>query len=843
MIGESPETAVPQIMFSCTKPGPRKAAMEILKKSGLLNNYPGVETGHWQFPPHIMDPRLLASGGREASMTATSSSKALLVPSYACAPTLSSPGSSKTVLAMRLYPYTSPDGYHSFLATVGSRVCYSGKTFYISVAHAFVENDTCTPESSLDTEDKDHDSEFEFSGLSDGDEIFDNEELEITSSGSMTSESSGPDDASNDDIIINNITNLRIGSQIFNWNFEPLDVAVANVFLASTDLDYALVEASNEDGPILALDSLPLLSLGNVKKISPGKVRVMAVTGSSGPLYGDLSGRPSYIRLPSSMTFQETYTVTLDGPLNPGDSGSVVLDTWSREVYGHRVAGSTSSRIAYIIPATNVLNDLERRQENDLHATTNAEVPSLQTRGYKETAHLRTVENVAELRAATNIIEQQRARKANHGPQITDGPHPLPRQTTGASSSNTEPSPLLTSSPDEILMGSDGDLDSGDEQSRRKPPILKKSGESIRPALRSVSFRRSASTPDSPAGPSSKVVRFDSHLEHLEHLLQVDRASVISAEYSPTKAYETDTELSFRGHDAEGPAPSFEWEILVPNFPTETHLRMKLPVRVERVFLSSNNRSLIGSIAVANLGVDKHVVARFTFDYWKTCLVVVAKCTDDIRQPETDRYDKFKFIIKLADHGNLETKRMFFCVRYSVNGQVYCDDNNTDDFQVDFQKKVKPPNRPKTMEHPLPQQHSLGRYKAIPVNFGDSNHSNDSFDVKYRYKRKYKQGIKSAINIASDGLNQRKSGPSSSKHFGNRHDNFGASPLAEIQEAFRMGTKAAEAEKAAASLASHSLNQRNPTQIAASIHQNEPPSENVVGKTIEPEKPPLTSQS
>jgi hypothetical protein len=93
-----------------------------------------------------------------------------------------------------------------------------------------------------------------------------------------------------------------------------------------------------------------------------------------------------------------------------------------------------------------------------------------------------------------------------------------------------------------------------------------------------------------------------------------------------------------------------------------------MPVRVERVFLSSDNKTLVGSVAVANLAFHKHVVARFTLDYWKTTSEVIAEFNHDIRQPKREGYDRFNFNIKLADQANLEAKTMFFCVKYVVNG-------------------------------------------------------------------------------------------------------------------------------------------------------------------------------
>jgi hypothetical protein len=46
MIGETAKTTVPQIMFSCNRKALRKAAVDVVRKSGILKDYPGVETGH-----------------------------------------------------------------------------------------------------------------------------------------------------------------------------------------------------------------------------------------------------------------------------------------------------------------------------------------------------------------------------------------------------------------------------------------------------------------------------------------------------------------------------------------------------------------------------------------------------------------------------------------------------------------------------------------------------------------------------------------------------------------------------------------------------------------------------
>jgi hypothetical protein len=90
------------------------------------------------------------------------------------------------------------------------------------------------------------------------------------------------------------------------------------------------------------------------------------------------------------------------------------------------------------------------------------------------------------------------------------------------------------------------------------------------------------------------------------------------------------------------------------------------------------------------LAFQKLVVARFTLDYWKTTSEVDADYNHDVRRRQNDGCDRFNFSIKLADLANLENKTMIFCIRYSVNGQDYWDNNNGMNYQVDFTKKAKP---------------------------------------------------------------------------------------------------------------------------------------------------------
>jgi hypothetical protein len=239
----------------------------------------------------------------------------------------------------------------------------------------------------------------------------------------------------------------------------------------------------------------------------------------------------------------------------------------------------------------------------------------------------------------------------------------------------------LTSSPD----------DSDVEMTVKPPMVRKKSGELVRPALRPPSARRRPSSmPGTPV--YAKAVHFDAHLEHIRHFLQLDRPLAVSAETSPVDSHDSKAEFPFGSNSG----PSWEWEIKLANWPKDVSSRANNPVRLERLFLSADKTTLIGTVAVANLSFQKFVTARFTLDYWRTTSEVgAAFCHDVRRQQAADGFDRFTFDLKLNDQANLETKTMFMCIRYNVAGQEYWDNNESVNYQVDFHKAPKAPaNKP-----------------------------------------------------------------------------------------------------------------------------------------------------
>ncbi|KAK0388950.1 hypothetical protein NLU13_2527 [Sarocladium strictum] len=364
--------------------------------------------------------------------------------------------------------------------------------------------------------------------------------------------------------------------------------------------------------------------------------------------------------------------------------------------------------------------------------------------------------------------------------------------------SATEPSAGMSKSADNSNNASE---DETDEDIKTKPQMVrKKSGELVRPALRPSSRRRPSSMPGTPI--FSKAVHFDSHLEHVRHFLQVDRPLAVSAGSSPADNYESDNEYPFPDHGRSGArSPPYEWEIQTCNFPHDSPIRKAYPVRLERVWLSPDQKSLLGSVAVSNLAFHKSVTCRFTLDYWKTTSEISAEYSHEIRPKETPLgQDRFTFSIKLADTANLASKTLFFCIRYSVNGQEFWDNNNSANFQVDFRKKHLPQNGKNNFQgastrplNGLPRsnrRHSPANTqpKSMPAAMDDFDHdSKFNFDQPiHEYLGESGPGglrlkSKSASNLASDNIATGLSSPSGAA-FANRYD-FGASLTAAVQAA------------------------------------------------------------
>lgn len=293
--------------------------------------------------------------------------------------------------------------------------------------------------------------------------------------------------------------------------------------------------------------------------------------------------------------------------------------------------------------------------------------------------------------------------------------------------------------PEHVAFSESPTSDDSDEEGelRMKPPLVrKKSGELVKPALRPSSRRRYSSMPGTPT--YHKSVHFNDNGNQTRHFLQVDKPSAVSAGSSPVDSYESETEYPFEGSASN----KLEWDFKLANFPDETFERSSQAVRVERLFLSADTKTLIGTVAVANIAFQKSVAARFTLDYWKTTSEVLAEYDNDVRrQNPHDGYDRFSFNIRLSDQANLENKTLLLCVRYNAGGQEHWDNNNNMNYQIDFVKKiVKSASTSSLSSIGGRPRHSIPRSKHSPPVTGHGSSADEDIVSRFEGNSAYHFG-------------------------------------------------------------------------------------------------------
>ncbi|OLL25428.1 Protein phosphatase 1 regulatory subunit 3A [Neolecta irregularis DAH-3] len=305
----------------------------------------------------------------------------------------------------------------------------------------------------------------------------------------------------------------------------------------------------------------------------------------------------------------------------------------------------------------------------------------------------RKLDNLHELQEAIRAIPQRRASSPPGSPK------PQPFNSFKVLSHHRSSSDTLTLDLSCLsLVNFNNSSDSDQDPFKPLRMIRKKSGELVRPSLRSPSSSRRPKS--APATPAYKSVTFSSDLEHVRHFHQSERPIAVSTEASPTD-YFSDQEFPL----VKSP-PSDNLAIELPNFPVDTLTRKTAPVRLEHLKLSSDKKNLLGKVAVRNLAFNKWVAVRFTVDYWQTISEVAAEFDDDVRRKDREAgIDWFSFCIKLQDLANLDKKKMFLCVRYNVNALEYWDNNNSFNYQIEFRRRPRLHSR--RQSHPGTSQPSL----------------------------------------------------------------------------------------------------------------------------------------
>ncbi|KAK4053681.1 hypothetical protein OIV83_001337 [Microbotryomycetes sp. JL201] len=210
--------------------------------------------------------------------------------------------------------------------------------------------------------------------------------------------------------------------------------------------------------------------------------------------------------------------------------------------------------------------------------------------------------------------------------------------------------------------------------------VRKKSGELVRSSLKSADSRR-AKPRSAPATPiSPKFVHFDTQLEHVKHFLAQQRPAAVSRTGSPIET-ETEDEPEAYPFPAMGTAGTIKLKL--PNFPSR--ISHEQDVYVETLEMAPDGKSIRGVVRVRNLAFEKWVAVRFTLDHWQTVSEVSAEHLESMGSAS----DRFVFNIRLHDLlARIEEKTMFIAIRYTVGGREIWDNNDGQNYRVEFERAV-----------------------------------------------------------------------------------------------------------------------------------------------------------
>lgn len=369
MIGESAEESVPYIMFSCpnTCKRARIEAMNLVRRSGLLKEFPGVKVYHWEFPPHIPDPELTIG----ASSRLKSSSHDEHDDSDE-----SSRGTKEDRIALEIHLSATYNGKVDACAgsqksTIGAIIRFGQCVLYFTAAHMLLSGCDATNQQAPQEGDTDDFDDCDSEYFSEDDSAYGSEELsESIESPSMSPQrplSTAQDTpmhghypSCRNPSLNNETEQSRHPTQNNRTSAIPQSSTAPNItnreiFFKSHELDFALLDLSDFEVPPC---DIPKLNYDTISPIGPGSTQVVAFTGSRGNLRGQMSGRSSYIRFPHGRIYQEVYPIFFSTAVKVGDSGTIVRDANTGAIYGHIVVASIESRTAFIVPATQVLQTI-----------------------------------------------------------------------------------------------------------------------------------------------------------------------------------------------------------------------------------------------------------------------------------------------------------------------------------------------------------------------------------------------------------------------------------------------------------------------------------------------------
>ncbi|KAJ9609936.1 hypothetical protein H2200_006265 [Cladophialophora chaetospira] len=365
MFGRSPEKAYPVILFVCEDLQTREKAQQTIKNSGILERYPGLQTGHAPSAPESSSPKMYA---------------AEFIENQEVSDEVISPPMNLIKISGNHLMVTTHLGNDSLtrLATIGGVIRHQNDVYIFSASHPL---DIAAPQDTKGSEEMpswrwitEDDNNSEASDDCD-ETIVDEKQAREMSPDDLPKACSHSEVQSYAHLVTRKAVengstaglkhfheaakpNTRFGAlQTPPWTKESSVVR-------STELDYAVFKIAGFDPFTVNADTNRTPSVSrhtSVISTGPKDTKVVACTRSRGLVTGRLDETPSYARLPNCKTYQEVYTARFEEPLSKGDCGAWVLDIKTGGLYGHIVAGSGPRGVAYIMSAHNVFADVKER--------------------------------------------------------------------------------------------------------------------------------------------------------------------------------------------------------------------------------------------------------------------------------------------------------------------------------------------------------------------------------------------------------------------------------------------------------------------------------------------------
>ncbi|KAH7370960.1 hypothetical protein BKA66DRAFT_424999, partial [Pyrenochaeta sp. MPI-SDFR-AT-0127] len=365
MIGNSPELAIPTIIFCCDDAAHRKAIRDTIRDSSILDAYSGIALKHLPRAPDYNQLVQLASPSTKEDIdilkSRTHSPYGPAILSISQNMTSGSP----------LYIRMSDHAGKFRKATAGSVIRIQGQDCLTTVAHAF----NGSPERPSDPSQGGgdlyfSDSEDEYDAMSAASYSSDCSHISLVSeelTGRLDSASDSTGECSNHEF-------EDSAEEYTTLSPDPALLVGQTLFLATEgmqpDLDYALIRLDKDPSNVSADERvqtskdlmLPCLTTAE-DFIQLKETKVIADTASAGTLGGHISTTPVFLRIPNAEVYQEVYHVRLETPLTQGDCGSWVSNASTGSLHGHIVAGCPDTGAAYIVPAYQIFDDIQKNLE------------------------------------------------------------------------------------------------------------------------------------------------------------------------------------------------------------------------------------------------------------------------------------------------------------------------------------------------------------------------------------------------------------------------------------------------------------------------------------------------